>query len=48
MKFYTYKECIIGLSKMQGKQFFESSFIKCHQFGVQNFSWVWGGTPKPN
>ena len=38
MKFYIQEECLIGLSEMQWKEFFELSFIKQigHQFGVQN------------
>ena len=48
MKFYTQEECLIGLSEMQWKEFFELSFIKQigPQFGVQNFSSVWGVSPK--
>ena len=47
MKFCTKEECLIGLSEMQWKEFFELSFIKQigHQFGVQNFSSVWGYHP---
>ena len=48
MKFYTQEECLIGLSEMQWKEFFELSFIKQigHQFGVQNFSSVWRAPPQ--